>query len=99
MAKAGESCDEPWHKEEEGCPHQDVLGIDLTHGDHPFADRTMALLIRTPPGQDGLFLEHVAACYACLARVTGCWSPRRGNVLLIGWLLCPERANVSPIGA
>jgi hypothetical protein len=25
MAEAGQSCDEPLHKEEEGRPHQDVL--------------------------------------------------------------------------
>jgi hypothetical protein len=33
MAEAGQSCGEPLHKEEEGHPHQDVFGRDLTHGD------------------------------------------------------------------
>jgi hypothetical protein len=84
MAEAGQSYDEPLHREEEGHPHQDVFGRDLTHGDQPLADGTMVLMIRTPPGQAGRFLEHVAACWACLARVTGCRSPRGANVLLLG---------------
>jgi hypothetical protein len=30
MAEVGQSCDEPLHGEEEGCPHQDALAeIDL----------------------------------------------------------------------
>jgi hypothetical protein len=85
MAEAGQSCDEPLHKEEEGRPHQDVFGRDLTHGDQPLADGTMVLVIRTPPRAAGRFLEHVAVCWACLARVTaGCRSPRGANVLLLG---------------
>jgi hypothetical protein len=48
MVEAGQSCDEPFHKEE-GRPHQDVFGRDLTHGDQPLADGTMVLVIRTPP--------------------------------------------------
>jgi hypothetical protein len=49
MAEAGQSRDEPFHKEEEGHTHQDVFGRDLTHGDQPLADGTMVLMIRTPP--------------------------------------------------
>jgi hypothetical protein len=49
MAKAGQSYDDPLHREEEGHPHQDVFGRDLTHGDQPLADGTMVLVIRTPP--------------------------------------------------
>jgi hypothetical protein len=75
------------------------FGRDLAYGDQPFTDGTLTLMIRTPPGQLGRFLEHVAACWASLARVAGCRSPRRGNVLLTGWCLCPNRANVSPLGA
>jgi hypothetical protein len=32
MAEAGQSCDEPLHREEEGRPHKDVLAIDLPMG-------------------------------------------------------------------
>jgi hypothetical protein len=49
MAKEGQSCGDPLHKEEEGHPHQDVFGRVLTHGDQPLADGTMVLVIRTPP--------------------------------------------------
>jgi hypothetical protein len=49
MAKAGQSCEEPLHKEEEGRPHQDVFGRVLTHGGQPLPDGTMVLVIRTPP--------------------------------------------------
>ena len=41
MTEVGQSCDEPLHKEEEGSPHQDVFGRDLTYGDEPLADGTM----------------------------------------------------------
>ena len=43
MAEAGQSCDKPLHKEEEGCPHQNVFGRDLTYGDQPLVDGTMGL--------------------------------------------------------
>jgi hypothetical protein len=76
--------DEPLHREEEGRPHLGRFGRDLAYGDQPFTDGTLTLMIRTPPGQLGRFLEHVAACWASLARVAGCRSPRRGNVLLTG---------------
>ena len=49
MTEVGQSCDEPLHKEEEGRPHQDVFGRDLTHVDQSLADGTMVLVIRTPP--------------------------------------------------
>jgi hypothetical protein len=35
MAEAGQFCDEPMHREEEGRPHQDVFGRDLAYGDQP----------------------------------------------------------------
>ena len=79
MEEAGQSCDEPWHREEEGRPHQDVLGIDLTHGDHPFADGTMALLIRTPPGQDGRLLGHVAAMLGLFGTCDRLLEPQEGQ--------------------
>ena len=53
MAEAGQPCDEPVHREEEGRPHQDVLTRD--HGIWGSAPYRWALtqLIRTPSGQDG----------------------------------------------
>jgi hypothetical protein len=50
MAEAGQSCDEPLHREEEGRPHLDVFGRDLAYGDQPLTDGTLTLMIRTPPG-------------------------------------------------
>jgi hypothetical protein len=35
MAEAGQSCDEPLHREEEGCPHQDVLAETYPMGISP----------------------------------------------------------------
>jgi hypothetical protein len=61
MAEAGQPCDEPVHREEEGRPHQDVFGRDHgIWGSAPYR-WTLTQLIRTPPGQDGRFLGHVAA--------------------------------------
>jgi hypothetical protein len=34
MAEAGQSCDEPVHREEEGRPHQDILA-EMAYGDQP----------------------------------------------------------------
>jgi hypothetical protein len=61
MAEAGQSCDEPVHREEERRLHQDVLAETIAYGDQPLTDGTLAQLIRTPPGQDGRLLGHVAA--------------------------------------
>jgi hypothetical protein len=35
MAEAGQPYDEPIHREEEGCPHQDVLTETMACGDQP----------------------------------------------------------------
>jgi hypothetical protein len=35
MAEAGQSCDEPLHREEEGRPHQDVLAEICLWGSAP----------------------------------------------------------------
>jgi hypothetical protein len=62
MAEAGQDCDEPMHREEEGRPHQDVFGRDLAYGDQPLADETWTLMDRTPPVLVGRLLGHVAVC-------------------------------------
>jgi hypothetical protein len=60
MAEAGQSCDEPLHGEEEGRPHQDDFGRDLTHGDQPLADGMMVLVIRMPPRAGWtILLQHI----------------------------------------
>ena len=61
MAEAGQSCDEPVHREEEGRLHQDVLAETMAYGDQPLTDGTLTWLIRMPSGQDGRLLGHVAA--------------------------------------
>jgi hypothetical protein len=40
MAEAGQSCDEPIHREEEGRLHQDVLAETMAYGDQPLTDGT-----------------------------------------------------------
>jgi hypothetical protein len=84
MAEAGQSCDEPMHREEEGRPHQDVLAETWPMGISPFADGTWILMDRTSPGLVGRFLEQIAVCWAFWAHMTGCWSPQEANVWLIG---------------
>jgi hypothetical protein len=41
MAEAGQFCDEPMHREEEGTPSSGRFGRDLTYGDQPLADETL----------------------------------------------------------
>jgi hypothetical protein len=41
MAEAGQPCDEPVHREEEGRPHQDVLTETMAYGDQPLTDGTL----------------------------------------------------------
>jgi hypothetical protein len=62
---------------------QDTLA-ETSLGGSPAVDEMMVLMDRTPPGQAGRFLEDVAVCWDHLARVAGCRSPRRGNVLPFG---------------
>jgi hypothetical protein len=62
MAEAGQRCDEPMHREEEGRPHQDVLAETWPYGDQPLQMGHGLLMDRTPPVLVGRFLEHVAAC-------------------------------------
>jgi hypothetical protein len=40
MAEAGQGCDEPLHREEEGRLHQDVLAETMAYGDQPLTDGT-----------------------------------------------------------
>jgi hypothetical protein len=44
MAEAGQSCDEPVHREEEGRPHQDVLAETMAYGDQPLTDGTLTIV-------------------------------------------------------
>jgi hypothetical protein len=44
MAEAGQSCDEPVHREEEGRPHQDVLAETIAYGDQPLTDGTLTIV-------------------------------------------------------
>jgi hypothetical protein len=41
MAEAGQSCDEPLHRKEEGRPHQDDLAETSAYGDQRLADGTL----------------------------------------------------------
>jgi hypothetical protein len=78
MAEAGQGYDEPLQREEEGHPHQDVFGRDLTHGDQPLQ------MDDGLDGQDatraaGRFLEHVAVCLGLLGTCDRLQEPQRGQ--------------------
>jgi hypothetical protein len=84
MAEAGQFCDEPMHREEEGRPHQNVLAETWPMGISPFADGTWILMDRTSPGLFGCFLEQITVCWPFWAHMTGCRSPQEANVWPIG---------------
>jgi hypothetical protein len=84
MAEVGKRHDEPLHEEYIRTPSPGHCGRDLTWGGSTPADGMMVLMDRTPPGQVGRFLDHVAVCWACFSRVASCSSPRGANVLLLG---------------
>jgi hypothetical protein len=79
MAEAGQSCDEPVHREEEGRLHQDVLAETMAYGDQPLTDGTLTWLIRTPPGQDGRLLGHVAAMLGLFGTCGMLLEPQEGE--------------------
>jgi hypothetical protein len=79
MAEAGQSCDEPVHREEEGRLHQDVLAETMAYGDQPLTDGTLTWLIRTPPGQDGRLLGHVAAMLGLFGTCDMLLEPQEGQ--------------------
>jgi hypothetical protein len=79
MAEAGQSCDEPVHGEEEGRLHQDVLAETMAYGDQPLTDGTLTQLIRTPPGQDGRLLGHVAAMLGLFGTCDRLLEPQEGQ--------------------
>ena len=79
MAEAGQSCDEPVHREEEGRLHQDVLAETMAYGDQPLTDGTLTWLIRTPPGQDGRLLGHVAAMLGLFGTCDMMLEPQEGQ--------------------
>jgi hypothetical protein len=79
MAEAGQSCDEPVHREEEGRLHQDVLAETIAYGDQPLTDGTLTWLIRTPPGQDGRLLGHVAAMLGLFGTCDMLLEPQEGQ--------------------
>jgi hypothetical protein len=89
MAEAGQSCDEPLHKEEEGRPHQDVFGRDLTHGDQPLADGTMVLVIRMPPRTSWTFSGADGGVLGFSGTHSRLQEPQRGQRLAYWMLIMP----------
>jgi hypothetical protein len=88
MAEAGQSCDEPVHREEEGRLHQDVLAETMAYGDHPLTDGTLTL-IRTPPGQDGRLLGHVAAMLGLFGMCDRLLEPQEGQRFAYWMVIVP----------
>jgi hypothetical protein len=96
MAEAGQSCGEPLHKEEEGHPHQDVFGRDLTHGDQPLADGTMVLVIRTPPRTRLDDFWSRWQCAGLVWHVDRLQEPQRGQRLAYWMLIMPKKGQRLP---
>ena len=80
MAEAGQNHDEPLHEEDRRTPSPGHCGRDLTYGESTPADGMMALMDRI---QAGRFLEQMAVCWACLAHVAGCRSPKGPTFCLL----------------
>jgi hypothetical protein len=89
MAEAGQSCDEPIHREEEGRLHQDVLAETIACGDQPLTDGTLTWLIRTPPGQDGRLLGHVAAMLGLFGMCDRLLEPQEGQRFAYWMVIVP----------
>jgi hypothetical protein len=89
MAEAGQSCDEPVHREEEGRLHQDLLAETMAYGDQPLTDGTLTQLIRTPPGQDGRFLGHVAAMLGLFGTCDRLLEPQEGQRFAYWMVIVP----------
>jgi hypothetical protein len=84
-----QSCDEPVHREEEGCLHQDVLAETMAYGDQPLRDGTLTQLIRTPPGQDGRLLGHVAAMLGLFGTCDRLLEPQEGQRFVYWMVIVP----------
>jgi hypothetical protein len=89
MAEAGQSCDEPIHREEEGRLHQDVLAETIAYGDQPLTDGTLTWLIRTPPGQDGRLLGHVEAMLGLFGTCDRLLEPQEGQRFAYWMVIVP----------
>ena len=98
MAEAGQSCDEPLHREEEGRPHQDALAeIDLW-GINP---------CRWYDGSDGQDATRVAwtisgACGSVLGFFGTCGrlqEPQEGQRLAQWMMIMPKQGQRLPLGA
>jgi hypothetical protein len=89
MAEAGQSCDEPVHREEEGRLHQDVLAETMAYGDQPLTDGTLTQLIKTPPGQDGRLLGHVAAMLGLFGTCDRLLEPQEGQRFAYWMVIVP----------
>jgi hypothetical protein len=89
MLEAGQSCDEPVHREEEGRLHQDVLAETMAYGDQPLTDGTLTQLIRTPPGQDGRLLGHVAAMLGLFGTCDRLLEPQEGQRFAYWMVIVP----------
>jgi hypothetical protein len=89
MAEAGQSCDEPVHREEEGRLHQDVLAETMAYGDQPLTDGTLTQLIRTPPGQDGRLLGHVATMLGLFGTCDRLLEPQEGQRFAYWMVIVP----------
>jgi hypothetical protein len=96
MAEAGQSCDEPLHREEEGRPHQDVLAETWPMGISPFADGTLILMDQDVTMASWTFS---GACGSVLGFFGTCGrlqEPQEGQRLAQWMMIMPQQGQRLP---
>jgi hypothetical protein len=100
IAEAGQRCDEPLHREEEGRPHLDILAETWPMGISPFADEMWILMDQDVTMACWTFSR---ACGNVLGFCGHVWqvagAPGGATSCSVDDDYFPKRANVSPLGA
>ena len=89
MAEAGQRHDEPLHEEDRGTPLPGHFGRDLTYGDQPLADGTMALMDRTPPRTSWTFSGADGGVLGFSGTHSRLQEPQRGQRLAYWMMILP----------
>ena len=89
MAEAGQLCDKPMHKRRRRTPSSGRLAETMAYGDQPLIDGTLTQLIRTPPGQDGRLLGHMAAMLGLFGTCDRLLEPQEGQRFAYWMVIVP----------
>jgi hypothetical protein len=79
MAEAGQMCDEPMHREEEGRPHQDVFGIDCGLWGSALGRWAWTMMDRDATSDVGRLPGHVAASLGLFGTCDMMLEPQEGQ--------------------